>query len=73
MTPKQLLLEEIDKTPLPIILKVLDFLRFLKAEQPPVDFMEFAGMAADVPELIDEIVEATEQNRQLDLGRAEAL
>ena len=69
MTPKQELLKELEDTPSPVITEVLHFLRFLKAKQSPVDFMEFAGMAADVPELIDEIVVNAEAARQLDLDR----
>ncbi|MGB3790140.1 MAG: hypothetical protein WA949_19180 [Phormidesmis sp.] len=69
MTPKQALIQEIEDAPMPLINEVLSFLRFLKSKQPPVDFMEFAGMAADIPDIIDEIVEDAERNRQLDLQR----
>jgi len=69
MTPKQALIQEIETTPMPLIKEVLSFLRFLKAKQPPVDFMEFAGMAADIPDIIDDIVEDAERNRQMDLQR----
>jgi hypothetical protein len=69
MTPKQKLLQEIENTPAPLVAQVLDFLRFLKAKQIPTDFMEFAGMAADTPDLIEEIITNAERNRQLDLDR----
>ena len=35
MTPKQELLQELETTPLPIILQLLQFLRFLKAQNYP--------------------------------------
>ena len=69
MTPKQQLLLELENTPSPIIHSVLDFLRFLKAKQPTTDFMEFAGVAADTPQLMEDIVKDAETNRQLDLER----
>lgn len=69
MTPKQQLIEELKNTPSPIVDSVLDFLRFLKAKQPSTDFMKFAGMAADTPELMEDIAKDAEANRQLDLER----
>ncbi|MDJ0899634.1 MAG: hypothetical protein QNJ55_12565 [Xenococcus sp. MO_188.B8] len=33
MTPKELLIQELDDTPEPVIVEVLDFLHFLKAKQ----------------------------------------
>ncbi|MEY2978946.1 MAG: hypothetical protein RLZZ435_3085, partial [Cyanobacteriota bacterium] len=41
MTPKQQLLQELETTPLPIILQILHFLRVLKAQKSSLDFMDF--------------------------------
>ena len=41
----------------------------IKTKHPDVDFMEFAGMAADIENTMQEIVEEAEANRQLDLRR----
>ncbi|MGK7890436.1 MAG: hypothetical protein AB4042_13955 [Leptolyngbyaceae cyanobacterium] len=73
MTPKQELLEELETVPSPIVKEVLNFLRFLKAKQTPIDFMDFAGMAADTPDLIDKIVADSEVNRAMDLERIQNL
>lgn len=67
MTPKQELIQELETAPSPLVQEVLNFLRFLKTKQPPVDFMEFAGMASDTPDLIDEIVSQTETERAMDI------
>ncbi|MGB3492921.1 MAG: hypothetical protein WBA57_09345 [Elainellaceae cyanobacterium] len=67
MNPKQELLQELETSPSPLIQEVLNFLRFLKTKQPSVDFMEFAGMAADDPDLINEIVTQTEIERAMDI------
>ena len=69
MTPKQELLEELETAPFPVIKEVLTFLRFLKAQQAPLDFMDFAGMASDAPELIDEIIDHADASRSMDLER----
>ncbi len=68
MTPKQELLKELETVPSPVIKEVLNFLRFLKAKRAPVDFMDFAGMASDTPDLIDEIGNI-EASRAMDLER----
>ncbi|NES19138.1 MAG: DUF2281 domain-containing protein [Symploca sp. SIO3E6] len=67
MTPKQELLKELETAPSPVIKEVLNFLRFLKAKRSPVDFMDFAGMASDNPDLIDDIIGNIEANRAMDL------
>jgi hypothetical protein len=69
MTPKDQILLELETTPLNLITEVLNFLRFLKAKKPQLDFMEFAGMAANIGHLMEEIVIETEINRQLDIDR----
>ena len=66
MTPKQQLLQELETTPLPIILQLLAFLHILKSQKPSLDFMDFAGMAADVTDVIDEIIATSENDRQKD-------
>ena len=73
MTPKQELLKELETVPLPVIKEVLNFLRFLKAKQSRVDFMDFAGMASDTPDLIDEIIGNIEAKRAMDLERIREL
>ncbi|WP_121969237.1 DUF2281 domain-containing protein [Leptolyngbya sp. BC1307] len=64
MTPKQQLLKELENTPTPLVTAVLNFLRFLKAKQPPTDFAEFAGIAADDYSPIDNTIENAERDRQ---------
>ena len=44
-----------------------DKIQSIKTKHPDVDFMEFAGMAADIENTMQEIVEEAEANRQLDL------
>ena len=73
MTPKQELLKELETVPSPVIKEVLNFLRFLKTKQAPLDFMDFAGMVADEPELIDDIVDHSEAARSMDLERMQDL
>ena len=46
-----------------------DNIQSIKTKHPDVDFMEFAGMAADIENTMEEIVEEAEANRQLDLKR----
>ncbi|NES00050.1 MAG: DUF2281 domain-containing protein [Symploca sp. SIO1B1] len=67
MTPKQELFKELETVPIPVIKEVLNFLRFLKAKRSSVDFMDFAEMASDTPDLIDEIIGNVEANREIDL------
>jgi len=69
MTPKQQLLQELETTPLPIILQILHFLRVLKAQKSSLDFMDFAGIAADMSEEMDDVVATTQSDRQQDLHR----
>ncbi|MEB3233688.1 MAG: hypothetical protein VKJ64_21955 [Leptolyngbyaceae bacterium] len=73
MTPKQELIEELATAPSPIVKEVLNFLRFLKAKQTAIDFMDFAGMASDTPDLIDKIIADSEVNRAMDLERTQNL
>jgi len=44
-----------------------DNIQSIKTKHPDVDFMEFAGMAADIENIMQEIVEEAEANRQPDL------
>lgn len=68
MTPKQQLIEELETAPVSVLPQVLDFLRYLKSKKAPSsDVMQFAGMAADIPDVIDEIIADVERNRQLGL------
>jgi hypothetical protein len=69
MTTKEQLIHELENTPVSMLTEILNFIQFLKAKQPQIDFMEFAGMAADVEDIMQEIVEEAEANRQLDLSR----
>jgi hypothetical protein len=73
MTIKEQLLNEIDNIPTPMLPEILHFIQFMKAKQPQQDFMTFAGMASDIEELMQEIVEEAEANRQLDLNRTNYL
>jgi len=45
----------------------------MKSKQPQIDFTEFAGIAADAEDIMQEIVEEAETNRQLDLHRMDSL
>jgi hypothetical protein len=47
--------------------EILHFVQSIKTKHPDVDFMEFAGMAADTENIMQEIVEEAAANRQLDL------
>jgi len=69
MNPKQELLQELETTPITIVLQLLAFLRFLKAQKPPLDFMDFAGIAADIGNTMDDLVATSERDRQQDLNR----
>jgi hypothetical protein len=69
MITKEQLIHELENTPSSMLGEIFNFIRFLKAKQPQTDFMEFAGMAADVEDVMQEIVEEAEANRQLDLKR----
>ncbi len=69
MTTKELLLHELENIPTSMFTEILSFVQFMKAKQPQIDFMEFAGMAADAEDVMQEIVEEAEANRQLDLSR----
>lgn len=73
MTPKQELLKELETVPSPVIKEVLNFLRFLKTKQSPLDFMDFAGMASDDPALIDDIVGHSDAGRAIDFERIQDL
>jgi len=73
MNIKQQLLNEIDNTPTPLLPETLHFIQFIKAKQPQQDFMTFAGMASDIEEVMQEIVETAENNRQLDVNRTNYL
>jgi len=69
MTTKEQLIQELENTPMPMLTEILNFVQFMKSKQPQTDFMEFAGMATDIDDLMQEIVEEAEANRQLDLNR----
>jgi predicted amino acid-binding ACT domain protein len=69
MTIKEQLIQEIENIPNSMLGEIFNFVLFLKAKQPQTDFMEFAGMAADIEDVMQEIVEEAEANRQLDLSR----
>ncbi|CAN1211001.1 DUF2281 domain-containing protein [Tumidithrix helvetica PCC 7403] len=69
MTTKERLLHELENTPISMFTEILNFVQFMKAKRPQVDFMEFAGMAADAEDMMKAIVEEAEANRQLDLDR----
>jgi len=74
MTIKEQLIQEIENIPNSMLGEIFNFVLFLKAKQPQTDFMEFAGMAADVDfsgtvDVMQEIVEEAEANRLLDLSR----
>ncbi len=67
MNVKEKLLNEIQNIPTPILEEILNFIQFIKAKQPQKDFMDFAGMAIEIDDLMQEIVEEAEENRKLDL------
>ena len=69
MTLKEELIKEIETTPISLLPEILHFVQSIKTKHPDVDFMEFAGMAADIENTMQEIVEEAEANRQLDLRR----
>jgi predicted HTH domain antitoxin len=69
MTPKQELLQELETTPLPIILQLLQFLRFLKAQKPPLDFIDFAGTTADMDNAIEDPIVTSQNDRPQDSSR----
>lgn len=69
MTTKEQLILELENAPMPMLTEILNFVQFMKSKQPQTDFMEFAGMATDIDDLMQEIVEEAEANRQLDLNR----
>ncbi|ARI81977.1 hypothetical protein [Microcystis aeruginosa] len=69
MTLKEQLIKEIETTPISLLPEILHFVQSIKTKHPEVDFMEFAGMAADIENTMQEIVEEAEANRQLDLKR----
>ena len=47
MTLKEQLIKEIETTPISLLPEILHFVQSIKTKHPDVDFMEFAGMAAD--------------------------
>jgi hypothetical protein len=67
MTLKEELIKEIETTSISLLPEILHFVQSIKTKHPDVDFMEFAGMAADIENIMQEIVEEAEANRQLDL------
>jgi hypothetical protein len=69
MTLKQELIQEIETTPISLLPEILHFVQTLKTKQPDIDFMDFAGIAADIENIMQQIVEEAEANRQLDLIR----
>lgn len=73
MTIKKELIQEIETTPISLLPEILYFVQSLKTKQPDIDFMDFAGIAADIENIMQEIVEEAEANRQLDLIRTDNL
>ena len=73
MTIKEQLIQEIENIPNSMLKEIFNFVRFLKAQQTQTDFMEFAGMAIDIENVMQEIVEEAEANRKLDLSRMDHL
>ncbi|NJM28559.1 MAG: hypothetical protein HC856_10815 [Pseudanabaena sp. RU_4_16] len=63
MTIKEQLFCELENAPITVLAEVLNFLRSLQSKQPKADFMEFAGMASDIEDIMDEIVAEAEANR----------
>ncbi|ACK68881.1 hypothetical protein PCC7424_0415 [Gloeothece citriformis PCC 7424] len=66
MTLKEQLIKEIETTPISLLPEILHFVKSLKTKHPDIDFMEFAGIAADAENIMQEIVQEAEANRQLD-------
>ncbi len=56
-----------------MLTEIFNFIQFMKSKQPQIDFMRFAGIAADAEDIMQEIVEEAEANRQLDLHRMDSL
>jgi len=73
MLTKAQVIREIENTPAFMLTEIFNFIQFMKSKQPQIDFMEFAGIAADAEDIMKEIVEEAEANRQLDLHRIESL
>jgi hypothetical protein len=73
MTIKEKLIHEIETAPISLLPEILHFVQSLKTKQPDIDFMDFAGIAADIENKMQEIVEEAEANRQLDLIRTDNL
>ena len=73
MTIKEQLLNELENTPTPMLAEILNFIQFIKAKHPQEDFMAFAGMANEIEDVMQEIVEEAEANRKLDLYQGDVL
>jgi hypothetical protein len=73
MLTKAQLIREIEDTPVFMLTEIFNFIQFMKSKQPQIDFMEFAGIAADAADIMQEIVEEAEANRKLDLHRMDSL
>jgi len=73
MLTKAQVIREIENTPAFMLTEIFNFIQFMKSKQPQIDFMEFAGIAADAEDIMQEIVEEAETNRQLDLHRMDSL
>jgi len=73
MLTKAQVIREIENTPAFMLTEIFNFIQFMKSKQPQIDFMEFAGIAADAENIMQEIVEEAETNRQLDLHRMDSL
>jgi len=72
MLTKAQLIREIEDTPVFMLAEIFNFIQFMKSKQPQIDFMEFAGIAADAADIMQEIVEEAEANRKLDLHRMDS-
>jgi len=73
MLTKAQVIREIEDTPAFMLTEIFNFIQFMKSKQPQIDFMEFAGIAADAEDIMQEIVEEAKANRQLDLHRMDSL
>ncbi len=73
MLTKAQVIREIEDTPAFMLTEIFNFIQFMKSKQPQIDFMEFAGIAADAEDIMQEIIEEAEANRQLDLHRMDSL
>ena len=73
MLTKAQVIREIENTPAFMLTEIFNFIQFMKSKQPQIDFMEFAGIAADAEDIMQEIVQEAEANRQLDLHRMDSL